>query len=193
MDEQGKLWYEDRICIPQDEALRRLILEKVHHSTYSIHPGSTKMYMDLKQKYWWTRMKGDIAEYVAQCDTYRWVKSKHQQPTRLLQPLHILVWKWDEISMDFIVGLPKTQNGYDYIWVIVDRLMKVAHFISVRADYKGNRLAQLYINNILCLHGIPSRIASDRGTQFTTRFWKSLHKALGTHLDYSSKGKDPEV
>jgi len=87
--------------------------------------------------------------------------------------------------MDFIVGLPKTQNGHDSIWVIVDRLTKVAHFIPVRADYKGNKLAQLYIDNILRLHGVLSQIVSDRGTQFTARFWKSLHKALGTHLDYS--------
>ena len=112
-------------------------------------------------------MKGDIVEYVAQCDTCRRVKAKHQRPVGLLQPLHIPVWKWDEISMDFIVGLPKTPNGHDSIWVIVDRLMKVAHFIPVRTNYKGNKLAQLYVDNILRLHGVPSRIVSDRGTQFT--------------------------
>ena len=78
VDRQGKLWYEDRICVPLDEALRRLILDEAHHSAYSIHPGSTKMYMDLRQKYWWTRMKGDIIEYVTQCDTYRLVKAEHQ-------------------------------------------------------------------------------------------------------------------
>ena len=100
------------------------------------------MYMDLRQKYWWTRMKGDIVEYVAQCDTCRRVKAKHQRP----------------------VGLPKTSNGHDSIWVIVDRQMKVAHFIPVKIDYKGNKLAQLYIDNILRLHGVPSRIVSDRGT-----------------------------
>jgi len=142
--------------------------------------------MDLRQKYWWTGMKGDIVEYVAQCDTCRRVKAEHQRPVGLLQPLHIPVWKWEEISMDFIVGLPKTPNGHDYIWVIVDRLTKVAHFIPVKIDYKGNKLAQLYIDNILRLHGVPSRIVSDRGTQFTARFWKSPHKALGTRLDYSS-------
>jgi len=71
VDEQGKLWYEDRICVPKDEALRRLILDEAHHSAYSIHPGSTKMYMDLRQRYWWTEMKGDIVEYVTQCDTCR--------------------------------------------------------------------------------------------------------------------------
>ena len=102
VDEQGKLWYEDRICVPKDEALRRLILDEAHHSAYSIHPGSTKMYMDLRQRYWWTEMKGDIVEYIAQCNTCRRVKAKHQRPAGLLQPLHIPVWKWEEISMDFI-------------------------------------------------------------------------------------------
>jgi len=102
VDKQGKLWYDDRICIPKDEALQRLILDEAHHSAYSIHPGSTKIYMDLKQKYWWIGMKGDIVEYIAQCDTCRRVKEEHQRPAGLLQPLHIPVWKWEEISMDFI-------------------------------------------------------------------------------------------
>jgi hypothetical protein len=141
--------------------------------------------MDLKQKKWWNGMKRDITEYVTRCDTCRWVKAGHQQPAGLLQPLHILVWKWDEISMDFIVGLPKTPNGHDSMWVIVDRLTKVARFIPVRIDYRGDKLAQLYINNVLWLHGVPSKIVLDRGTKFTSWFWKSLHKALGTRLDYS--------
>ena len=80
--------------------------------------------------------------------------------------MHIPVWKWDEISMDFIVRLPKTPNGHHSIWVIVDRLTKEALFILVRTDYKGNKLVQLYIDNILKLHGVPSQIVSDRGTQF---------------------------
>ena len=115
VDEQGKLWYGDRIWVPKDEALRRLILDEAHHSAYSIHPGSTKMYMDLRKKYWWTEMKGDIVEYVTQCDTCRRVKAEHQWPAGLLQPLHILVWKWDEINMDFIVGLPKIPSGHDHM------------------------------------------------------------------------------
>jgi hypothetical protein len=88
--------------------------------------------------------------------------------------------------MDFIVGLPRTQKGHDSIWVIVDRLTKVAHFLPVRTTYGGEKLAKLYIENIVKLHGVPSRIVSDRGTQFTSRFWKSLHKAMGTKLDFSS-------
>src|SRR5579883_2484423 len=88
--------------------------------------------------------------------------------------------------MDFVNGLPRTKNGNDSIWVIVDRLTKVAHFIPVRICYSGDKLAQLYIDNIVKLHGVPSRIVSDRGTQFTSKFWKSLHKAMGTKLDFSS-------
>jgi hypothetical protein len=87
--------------------------------------------------------------------------------------------------MDFIVGLPKTSNGHDSIWVIVDRLMKVARFIPVKIDYRGSKLSQLYIDHILRIHGVPSRIVLDRGTQFTSKFWKGLHNALGTRLDFS--------
>jgi hypothetical protein len=88
--------------------------------------------------------------------------------------------------MDFVVGLPRTQKGHDSIWVIVDRLTKSAHFIPVRTTYGGEKLAKLYVENIVKLHGVPSKIVSDRGTQFTSRFWKSLHKAMGTKLDFSS-------
>jgi transposase InsO family protein len=88
--------------------------------------------------------------------------------------------------MDFIVGLPKTQSGYDSIWVFVDRLTKVAHFISVKTTYSGPQLAELYMSRIVCLHGVPKKIVSDRGTQFTSKFWKRLHKTLDTQLRFSS-------
>jgi hypothetical protein len=108
-------------------------MDEAHNSEYSIHPGSTKMYMDLKQKNWWNGMKADIAQFVANCDTCQRIKAKHQKPAGPLQPLPIPMWKWDEIDMAFVVGLPKTQKGYDSIWVIVDRITKVAHFLPYRA------------------------------------------------------------
>jgi hypothetical protein len=119
------------------------------------------MYLDLKQKYWWVGMKRDVAEYVAVCDTCQRVKAEHQRPARLLQPMKIPEWKWEEVGMDFIVGLPRTQRGYDSIWVIVDRLTKVAHFMSVKTTYHGPRLAELYMERIVCLHGVPKKIVSD--------------------------------
>ena len=131
-------------------------------------------------------MKSDIAAYVARCDICQRVKAEHRRPAGLLQPLDIPVWKWEDISMDFIVGLPRTQKGNDSIWVIVDRLTKVAHFIPVKTTYPTDKLVDLYIDNILRLHGAPKTIVSDRGSQFTARFWKSFHKAMGTTLDYST-------
>src|SRR6266540_2758936 len=95
-------------------------------------------------------------------------------------------WKWEEISMDFIIGLPRTQSGHDSIWVIVDHLTKVAHFIPVRETYQGPKLAELYMTRIVCLHGVPKKIVSDRGTQFTSRFWERLHDSLDTQLNFSS-------
>jgi transposase InsO family protein len=104
----------------------------------------------------------------------------------LLQLLQVLEWKWEEIAMDFIVGLPRTQSGYDSIWVIVDRLTKVAHFIPIKTAYSGQQLVELYMSRIVCLHGVPKKIVSDRGTQFTSRFWERLHEALDTQLRFSS-------
>jgi transposase InsO family protein len=95
-------------------------------------------------------------------------------------------WKWEEIAIDFIVGLPRTQLGYDSFWVIVDRLTKVAHFIPVKTTYSGLQLAELYMSRIVCLHGVPKKIMSDRGTQFTSKFWERLHESLDTQLRFSS-------
>jgi hypothetical protein len=143
------------------------------------------MYKDLKTRYWWYGMKRVIAEYVSLCDTCQRVKAEHQRPARLLQPLKIPKWKWEEIGMDFIVGLSRTQAGYDSIWVIVDRLTKVAHFIPVKMTYLGAKLAELYMSRIVCLHGVPKKIMSDRGSQFTSKFWEKLHESMDTKLNFS--------
>jgi len=144
------------------------------------------MYLDLKEKYWWYGLKRDVAEYVALCDTCQRVKAKLQRPAGLLQPMKIPEWKWEEVGMDFIVGFPHTQRGYDSIWVIVDRLTKVAHFLPVKTTDLGARLAELYMERIVCLHGVHKKIVSDRGTQFTSTFWKKVHDSLGTKLNFST-------
>jgi hypothetical protein len=95
-------------------------------------------------------MKRDVVEYVALCDTCQRVKVEHQRPAGLLQPPKIPEWKWEEIRMGFIVGLPRTQAGYDSIWVIVDRLTKVAHFIPIKTTYSGAKLVELYMSRIVC-------------------------------------------
>jgi hypothetical protein len=163
------VWFKDRLCVPDIKSIRELILKEAHETTYSIHPDSKKMYQDLKKQFWWYGMKREIAEYVAVCDSCQRIKAEQQRPAGLLQPLQIPQWKWDEIGMDFIVGLPQTRTGYDSIWV-VDYLTKAGHFIPVKTTYNSVVLAELYMSRIVCLHGVPKKIVSDRGTQFTSHF-----------------------
>jgi hypothetical protein len=173
------------LVVPKKEALKKKILDEAHTSRYSIHPGSTKMYHDLRQQFWWTRMKHKAARYVSECDTCREVKADYMKPGGLLQPLSIPSWKWDDISMDFIVGLPLTARKFDSIWVIVDRHTKSAHFIPVHTKYRVEKYAEIYVARVLCLHGVPKTIVSDRGSQFVAHFWEQLHTSLGTHLIHS--------
>nr|ABA93462.1 retrotransposon protein, putative, Ty3-gypsy subclass [Oryza sativa Japonica Group] len=140
-DEHGTIWLGERLCVPDDKELKDLILTEAHQTQYSIHPGSTKMYQDLKEKFWWVSMRREIAEFVALCDVCQRVKAEHQRPAGLLQPLQIPEWKWEEIGMDFITGLPRTSSGHDSIWIVVDRLTKVAHFIPVHTTYTGKSTA----------------------------------------------------
>ena len=185
MDDAGVIWFKNRLVVPKVPELRQQILDEAHTTRYSIHPGSNKMYQDLKQRFWWTKMKIEIVRYVAQCDTCRKVKAIHLKSARELQPLPIPAWKCDDISMDFIVGLPKTTKGFDSIWKIVDRLTKTAHFLPVKILYPASTYAKIYFDHILSLHGVPKAIVSDRGTQFVSQFWKCLHESLGTKLLYS--------
>ncbi|XP_071739589.1 uncharacterized protein [Rutidosis leptorrhynchoides] len=134
-DDDGVIWCGNRLCVPNDDAIREALLSEAHSSPFSIHPGSTKMYQDLKQHFWWSGMKKDVARYVGKCLTCQQVKIEHQRASGLLQPLDIPVWKWDDISMDFVCGLPKTVKRHDAIWVVIDRLTKSAHFLPIRMDY----------------------------------------------------------
>ncbi|GJV16317.1 putative reverse transcriptase domain-containing protein [Tanacetum coccineum] len=120
------------------------------------------MYYDLRDRYWWPGMKKDRAEYVSKCLTCLKVKAEHQRPSGLLQQPEIPVWKWEGIAMDFVTKLPRTSSGYDIIWVIVDRLTKSAYFLPMREDYKKERLARLYLNEIVARHGVPISIIMDR-------------------------------
>ena len=161
MDDNGTLWFGKRLCVPENKAIREAILHEAHESTYSIHPRSIKMYLHLKEKYWWYGLKRDVAEYVALCDTCQRVKAEHQRPAGLLQPMKIPEWKWEEVGMDFIVRLPRTQRGYDSIWVIVDQLTKLAHFLPVKTTYTRPQLAALYMERIVCLYEVSMKIVSD--------------------------------
>ncbi|GJY08571.1 putative reverse transcriptase domain-containing protein [Tanacetum coccineum] len=182
----GTKCLKGRVWLPLFGGLRGLIMLESHKSKYSIHPGSDKMYHDLRKLYWWPNMKADIATYVSKCLTCAKVKAEHQKPSGLLQQPEIPVWKWERITMDFITKLPRTPSGYDSIWVIVDRLTKSAHFIPMNEKYKMEKLTRLYLKEIVCRHGVPVSIISDRDPRFASRFWRSLQKSLGTNLDMST-------
>jgi hypothetical protein len=180
-DVEGVVWFKDWLCILDIKSIRELILKEAHETTYSIHPGSEKMYQDLKKRFWWYGMKREIAEYVVVCDSCQRIKAEHQRPASLLQPLQIPQWKWDEIGIDFIVGLPHTRASYDSIWVVVDRLTKVAHFIPVKTTYNSAVLVELYMSRIVCLHGVLKKIVSDSGTSSLLTFCISYMK-LWAHI-----------
>ena len=182
----GSLYFMDRIWVPLVGEVRTIIMDEAHKSKYSVHPGSDKMYYDLRDMYWWPGMKKDIAEYVGKCLTCAKVKAEHQRPSGLLQQPEIPEWKWENITMDFITKLPRTSRGHDAIWVIVDRLTKSAHFLAIREDYSMEKLARLYMDEIVSRHGVPVSIISDRDARFTSRFWKTMQGALGTRLDMST-------
>ena len=176
----GMMLYRGWICVPASKPLKEMILQEAHSSAYAMHPGSTKMYQTIRQTYWWSGMKQDIAAYVASCLVCQQVKAEHQHPAGMMQPLPIPEWKWDHVTMDFVVGLPRTASGKDAIWVIVDRLTKTAHFIPIRISFSLDMLARLYMNEIVSKHGVPASIISDRDPRFTSRFWAKLQGGLGT-------------
>ncbi|GJY06995.1 putative reverse transcriptase domain-containing protein, partial [Tanacetum coccineum] len=142
--------------------VRTLIMDEAHKSRYSLHPRADKMYYDLRDMYWWPGMKRDVATYVSECLTCAKVKAEHQRPLSLLQQLEIPKWKWENITMDFIIKLPRTRSGNDAIWVVVDRLTKSAHFLAICEDYSTNKLARLYTDEIVTRHGVTVSIISDR-------------------------------
>ncbi|GJV13014.1 putative reverse transcriptase domain-containing protein [Tanacetum coccineum] len=155
-----------------------VIMHESYKSKYSIHPGFDKMYQDMKKLYWWPNMKANIATYVSKCLTYAKVKDEHQRPSRLLVQPKIPEWKWDNITMDFVTKLPKSSQGYDTIWVIIDRLTKSAIFVPMRETDPLDKIARMYLKEVVTRHGIPVSIICDRDPRFTSNFWKSLQNAL---------------
>ncbi|GJV10538.1 putative reverse transcriptase domain-containing protein [Tanacetum coccineum] len=182
----GTMCLNARSWLPCYGDLRTVIMHESHKSKYSIHPGSDKMYQDMKKLYWWPNMKANIATYVSKCLTCAKVKAEHQRPSGLLVQPEIPQWKWDNIMMDFVTKLPKSSQGYDTIWVIVDRLTKSAIFMPMRETDPMDKLARMYLKEVVMKHGIPVSIICDRDPRFASNFWRSLQKALGTSLDMST-------
>ncbi|GKE89652.1 putative reverse transcriptase domain-containing protein, partial [Tanacetum coccineum] len=151
-----------------------------------LYPSRFQKDVPVKKLYWWPNMKADIATYVSKRLTCARVKAEHQRPSGLLVQPAVPKWKWDNIMMDFITKLPRSSQGFDTIWVIVDRLTKSAHFLPIRENDPLDKLARLYLNRIVARHGIPASIICDRDGRFTSNFWRSFQKALGTDISMST-------
>ncbi|GKB48131.1 putative reverse transcriptase domain-containing protein [Tanacetum coccineum] len=180
------LFLNRRSWIPFFGDLRELIMHESHKSKYSVHPRSNKMYQDLKKLYWWPNMKAEIATYVSKCLTCAKVKAECQKPSGLLVQPVIPLWKWENITMDFVTKLPITSTGQDTIWLIIDRLTKSAHFLPIKETDSMEKLMRQYLKKVVSRHGVPVSIISDRDSKFMSHFWKSLNEALGTQLDMST-------
>ncbi|GJZ58638.1 putative reverse transcriptase domain-containing protein [Tanacetum coccineum] len=163
----GKLCLKNKSWIPCFGNLRALIMHQSHKSKYSIHPGSDKMYQDLKKLYWWPNMKAEIATYVSKCMTCAKVKAEYQKPSGLFVQSIIPIWKWENITMDFVTKLPKTTYGQDKIWVIVERLTNSAHFLPMKEIDSMEKLTRQYLKEVVSRHGVPVSIISDQDSKFT--------------------------
>jgi hypothetical protein len=185
MKKDGTIFFRCRLCVPQKSEVEMDILREPHRTPCMVHPRETKMYQNMRQSFWWKLMKVDIAKYVAYWGICQKVKVEHKRQVGLLKPLEIPEWKWENITIDFVVGLTRSPRGKDAIWVVIDILTKVAHFIPMKQTSSIVDLVPLYIKVVVRLHGVPKSIVSDRDSKFVSKLWQSLHNAMGTTLDMS--------
>ena len=188
--EDGYLIYtageQPRFCIPHDAKIRLKILQELHDTPISGHLGFDKTYELLSRSFYWPKMDTTVRRFIASCDACQRNKGDNKLPAGLLQPLPIPTQNWQQVSIDLIVQLPKTKTGYDAIVVFVDRLSKMVHFQPTVTTATAPDIAKIFFNTIFRLHGMPTVIVSDRDSRFTSLFWKSLFKCLGTQLAMST-------
>jgi len=179
------LRYKDRLVLSSNSALKHRILTELHSSPLAGHSGFQKTYARARRSFFWQGMKKDIHTFVEECDTCQRHKGETVKTPGALQPLPIPATIWTKISMDFIVGLPKSGNK-SIIMVIVDRLSKYAHFCALQHPFTPASVAQVFMDQIFKLNGMPTSIVSDRDPTFTSKFWQELFKIQGTQLNMST-------
>jgi hypothetical protein len=186
LEVDGTLLYKNRIYVPNSQEFRIMILKEMHNVPYAGHPGYEKIVATVKSHYFWPGMKKEIAEYIARCMECQKVKAEHRNPTGLLQPLPILEWKWEVVTMDFITGFPRTRKQHDSIMVVVDKLTTNAHFIPLKTTHKAANVVDIYMREVARLHSIPKTIVFDRDLKFTSKLWKGLFKGFRMNLNFNT-------
>ncbi|KAJ9519585.1 hypothetical protein QJQ45_000676 [Haematococcus lacustris] len=181
-----RLTGKGKVVVPNDSELRNHILHEMHDAVYSGHVGINKTLERVSRVFWWNTMRADVRYYVSTCDACQRDKASSLKPGGLLNPLSIPDYRWESVSMDFITKLPAGSHGYDAICVFVDRLSKMVHFVPCREDLKARRFAQLFIDNVYKLHGMPAELISDRGSLFTSVFWREVMRRCGSKPALSS-------
>ena len=182
---EGTLRLKGRLVIPSKSKVIPELLQEYHTSAVGGHAGEVKTYLRVAKDWYWKGMKGDITEFVKQCTICQQNKLSQQSPAGLLQPLPVPCLVWEDISMDFIEGLPMSQ-GYNVVLVVVDRFTKYAHFIGLRHPFDAFSVAMIFIKEVVRLHGFPGSIISDRDRIFMSTFWKELFKLQGSELKRST-------
>lgn len=183
--EKGKLLYHGRLVISRNQQKRQELIQEFHDTLAGGHSGFLRTYKRLAATVYWRGMKKDVQEYVSRCEICQRNKYATLKPAGLLQPLPIPSAVWEDISMDFIGGLPKSQR-FDTILVVVDRMTKYSHFIPLAHLYDAKVIAETFAREVVRLHGIPSSIVTDKDPSFTSKFWQELFQLAGTKLKYSS-------
>lgn len=179
------LFWKGRLTVPSEDEIIQKILQEYHSSPIGGHAGVTRTLARLKAQFYWPRMQEDVKVYIQKCLICQQAKSDNTLPAGLLQPLPIPQQVWEDVAMDFITGLPNS-FGWTVIMVVIDKLIKYAHFVPLKADYSSKVVAEAFMNNIVKLHGLPKSIVSDRDKVFTSSFWQHLFKLQGTTLAMSS-------
>ena len=188
---QGKYFMQDgylfkgkQLCIPMS-SMRENIIRELHSSGLAGHFGKDKTLALVEDKYYWPKIKRDVTRYVARCRICQMAKG-HSQNMGLYMALPVPMEPWTDLSMDFVLGLPNTQQGHDFPFVVIDRFSKMVHFIACKKTNDATRVAELFFSEIVRLHSVPRTITSDRDTWFLGHFWRTLWKKMGTKLQFSS-------
>ena len=181
---EGFLFMQNKLCVTKE--LRNKVMEECHVPPFMGHRGILTTTQAMENYFFWPSMRKDIKKYVSECLTCQKVKFDRHKPAGLLQPLPIPNIPWESIANDFIFGLPKSANGHDGIWTIIDRFSKQAHFIPVKKNINAEQIARLFIQHIFKNHGLPQSIIGDRDPRTTSLFWRALFDNLVTKLKFSS-------
>ena len=182
-EKTGSYW---KVIVPDNKDVKQQLLHEIHSVPYAGHPGYNRTLDVARRNWYWKGMAGDVRDFVIECPVCQVEKGASQKPRGELQNLQIPEKKWQEISLDFIVKMPRIERGNDAVLVVIDRATKMCHLVACSEQISASETAKLFWDNVGRIHGVPKALHSDRDTRFTSRFWRALWQATGTSLRFST-------